>query len=37
MSNIAWVYARLIIKGEINIEDVPENMRAEVNRLLEEI
>lgn len=33
---MAKIYANLIRKGLKTIEDVPENLRAEVERLLEE-
>lgn len=33
---MAKVYAELIIKGRKTIEDVPERLRAEVQRILDE-
>lgn len=33
---MAYIYARLIRKGKKTLEDVPEELRAEVKRILEE-
>ena len=37
MSAIARVYVNLIRKGEREIEDVPENLKVEVQQLLDRV
>ena len=32
---MAKIYARRILRGEITIDDVPERLRAEVQRILD--